>query len=296
MLTKAKIAITPSENEIPIIDMGAQGTADACNIMSEANGEGRCVLNDGQPPLSGIDQTNINSVRVPSGISMETYVEEQWDCVRLTCDSRSPDFHNKMVPAAFTSWSSRTVERVVIDEVEYQQQIPYGNQASMWPDAETEASELACDASKTRLQLHSEEVYIKGKGWTWVKKCRPTCDVRHRSASGLTTWRFKTTRAAYYVNDTLVDEVEFFPCLSGLQTSNSDCRTIITNMITQHPYRQALRNLDLKLCSSNMDTNGLPANDTLLLASTRGTRNATEVERLKGSLLAMKNVIWTINS
>ena len=299
MLGKAKITTTPSENEIPTIDMGTQGKADACNIMSEADEEGRCVLNDGNQPLTGINQTDINSIRMPPGLSMETYIEEQWDCVRLTCDSRSPDFNNKMVPAAFTSWSSRTVERVVIDEAEYQQHIPYDNLASMWSDAATEASELACDASKTRLQIRTEDAQTNG-GNVWgasrVKRCRPTCNVKHRTASGLTTWRFKTTRAAYYVNDTLIDEVEFFPCLSGPQTSNADCRTIITNLITQHPYRQELRTLDLKLCSSNTDANGLPTNDTMLLALTRGTRSAAGLERLKGSLLAMKNVMWTINS
>jgi hypothetical protein len=295
MLSKAKLTTIPSENLIAEIDFGSQGKVDACTIMSRANTEGVCVLNDRKDPLQGIDQTNIVEARMPSGVSMEMYTEEQWDCVRLACDSRSPDFHNKMVPSTFTSWSSRTVERVVIDEIEYQQNIPSGNPTSIWPDAATEANELACDASKTRLQIKQE--WVSGRtGYFYADKCRPTCNIERHTVSELSTWRFKTTRAAYYVNDTLVDEVEFFPCVSGAQVSDADCRNILANIIGQRPYRPELRNLDLRTCNSNLDANGLPSNTTMLLASTRGTRTAADLERLKGSLIAMKDVIWTINS
>jgi hypothetical protein len=109
-------------------------------------------------------------------------------------------------------------------------------------------------------------------------------------------WIFRTTKVAYYVNDTLVDEIEFFPCLSGDNSTTSNSQTILSSILNRHSYSQDLRALDLTLCSSPLSVTGLPNNRTFLLASARSDRTGDSLEKLKRSLLAITNVIWTINS
>jgi len=296
MLTNAKINLTPSDNTVAEIDLGTQGRIDVCSIMADVRGEGKCIFND-QVSGVAVDQTTITSVQVPIGTSMELYDESQWECVKLTCDDRSPGFNNKVVPASFVSWSSTTVERVVIDEFEYTQPIPGGKTSSTWQDSATEAAEIACDNSNARLQNHLKWVSTTA-GQDLRMKCISTCEIAERVVALPAQVQFKVIKVAYYVNDTLIDELELFPCLSGAGFDNNNCRSILNTIKTQHPYRQNLNNLDLRLCSSTVDSNELPTHEMLQLAYTRDTslRDAAGLEQLKRTLSATNGVIQTINT
>ena len=301
VLENSKIKIIPSDTALAEIDLGAEGKVDVCEVLKNIRpgDDGVCVLNDKISLSPGVDQTTISSIKLPVGISAELYTEVQWDCVKLTCDERSPEFNNKMVPSTFTSWSSRTVQRVVIDEFEYFQLIPMYRSDSSWTSNVEEANEIACDSGNTRLQNVLEEVYIPAnRGWENRPKCRPQCTVKERQVVPPNGWQFKVVKAAYYVNDTLVDEVTLFPCLNGKDWTEYTARGIISNIVSQHPYRQDFSNLDIRLCSTTTDSNALPTASMFVLAYTRDrlTRDASGMEKLKNTLYAINKVIHTINT
>lgn len=297
MLETARITLTPSEIIVAEIDFGTAGMIDVCSIMMDDNDEGRCVFNDG---ASGVrtDQKTITSVKLPMGTSMELYDEIRWDCVKLTCDSRSPEFNGKAVPASFTSWSSMTVEKVVIDEFEYTQPIPSEKSTSGWPDGATEVVELQCDNSNARLQ--EQEVLVSTReGLDKRKKCLPTCQIAERAVKPPELRRFKVIKAAYYINNTLTDEIELFPCLSGQGADDNTCKLILSNLDTQHPYRRSLFSpLDLNPCISLMDSNDLPISRMFQMAHTRDatSRGSDNLEKLKSTLSAMNIVVNAVNT
>ena len=301
LLDSAKLRLSPSEVTAAELDIGTHGRIDVCNIMSDVQGEGKCFMNDQKSGVS-VDQSAITSIKVPVGTSVEIYEETRWDCVKLTCDSRSPEFNNKAVPAAFTSWSSRTIEKVIIDEFEYTQQIPVGKSESTWPDLAKETAEIECDNNRGRLQNQNENVYYSRGGnrgyWEMTPKCRPTCEITQRQVLLPIKKQFKVIKISYYVNNTLTDELELFPCLSDIGADENTCRTVLSQIKGQHSYRPNTWNLDLKLCSATVDSNELPTNDMFLLAQTRDavTRNNAGVEKLKQTLSSIRNVVNTINT
>ena len=211
MLKSANIRVSPSETEIAELNFVDKGAVDLCKVMKGADSEGKCFVNDQLSLSVGLNQEEITAMRIPLGASIELYDEERWNCVRLTCDERSPDFNNKMVPRDFTSWASTTEERVVIDEIEYNQLIPVGKSNTVWPDAATEANELNCENSRGRLQDVLEEVYVSGggtSGWEKRPKCRPTCNIISRVISAPTTVRFKRTKIKTFPRSTCVLEMK----------------------------------------------------------------------------------------
>jgi hypothetical protein len=83
-----------------------------------------------------------------------------------------------------------------------------------------------------------------------------------------TTMPVKTIKTSYYVNGTLEQKIELYPCVSDSpKTDNSD---IIAQWIRDRKsYIKEAEYVKLRLCSDVFDTNGLPRSDPFTSQYTR---------------------------
>jgi hypothetical protein len=245
MLDIAGISAQPAQSTPALLQLG-DVKLDVCKELG-ATRDGVCYLNR-ETMNKAPEFSDVNYVNVPTGTAVELYTESSWSCRRLTCGEHAKHLDGVKVPDGFEPYTISTSETVVVDEYEFTQAIPASVNYNRWPDAATEARERACNENPYRYR----EVK-KSEQFRAYFVCEPTCTIPGRPNPGSLNLKLKTKNVSYYVNDTLVASVEYFPCIPD------SARFIVMALQTMHTYKPDNANFKPTECNSVYDANtGLP--------------------------------------
>lgn len=206
--------------------------------------DGTCFLDSGAIDL-GEPLPNVNFVKAPVGVSVETYTQEPWPCVQLSCGSADPTNDGKWMPSGYSSWSMSTRERITLDIYEYDQPVAT-TKYNPWPDLETQNRDLICSAGgQSRFERKQVRVSLSAYAVTYPYKCVDVCPVEKRVVARGPIVRLRTINITYYVNETLMGQLEYYPCIKD--PSNLDR---VRGSIYHSPYQNERRVSDFPDCAA----------------------------------------------
>ena len=274
-LIRNKKLPAPDQNKLPVVDTNI-GSVNACEVAPSE----KCFLNTSSLNfIPGKDMSQITRVSVPTGFTMETYVENRWKCVDLSCVDSTM---NRVVPAGYSSWSSLDREMLMIDDFEYTQTYPF-SKTNPWTSLQMQTDELNCANNRNRF-------YFEGL-------CRQTCTIEERKAGPPLPVVFKGRRISYFVNNTLKAELEYYPCtVNNFHTSylqhmgHSDYKITLP----QNTYKIDSNEFIQQKCDNMFTTSAnLPVNNGILRKSMSKTYDGMTLEKAHE---AVSRIINSINT
>ena len=216
MLLRANIKTSPIPSQLPLLNIATPKMSvgvDVCNDLHQDT-VGSCFLNNGTL-RSGLNFETVSSMTLPVGVTAETYIEDSWDCIQLACTGNMASMNGLKVSPNFQTYSVTTVERIKIEEYEYNQLIPQFK-FNPWPDQATQAAEQLCNDKRNRFTASSSGFDVGplihiDEGTS----CTDTCSIPRRIASNEQTVHLKTWRISYTVNNSLQIQAELYPCTTN---------------------------------------------------------------------------------
>jgi len=266
MLERAKLKALPSPLTPPYVTLKRSSSdagisVDACSKGLDSSGT--CFLNDGS---LGVNFSLITEVVTPVGVAAETYVEDRWDCVKLSCGDGDKAQDGLVVPAKYVPYATTTKELITVQEYAFWQRVAYDKQ-NPWPDLSTQQNEILCEKSN-RFQ----------KCGVLDLGCCEQCTIaKERSASVSPLYRFRARTLQYAVNGTLVASLEFYPCIEPITAERFSVSQTDYDLIANSVNAYRGEAVSLTPCSQWSDSNGMPIISKSSLRSSKSTGTQSSI-------------------
>ena len=232
---------SPTVSKIPQVvfktTSNSNVNVDVCVPSYMLTQAGQCYLNDQTIP---VDLSKVWTVEVPVGVVAELYAEKAWACNELICDSSDAAQNKTFVPTYFQPFTVTNQHSVIIQEFNYTQIIGY-NKQNPWTSASQQQSEIACEESGGRFTFCGGIL------------CCDTCNTPSHVVEASNPYQFITRMLEYFVNQTLVAVLEFYPCVDN---PDDQLETVVSSFNSYNQYRS--EPLIFYECTNLWDVNGMP--------------------------------------
>ena len=215
ILNRANIQMQPSPYQPPVLGLSGASTNFAYDVCKDlrASADGFCYLNNNSMGAN-LDFRKISKVAMPAGVAAELYIEDRWNCVELKCVGPYANLNGQKRPVGYQAFPITTRENLIIQEYEFDQQIPQFK-ANPWDSQSTQNAEQICEASSTRLQLVTTTTTLWDGSRIKSLSCKDTCSIPTRAVSNVNTVRLRAWNVTYLLNDTMQMQATFHPCIAG---------------------------------------------------------------------------------